>query len=63
MFEFDDWNQTLVISLAVGETCVNIPAQARHLMEGHGLTEYVGWQDWNHPGDFEKLRNFLGVLN
>ena len=59
----DDWNQTLVISLEVGETCVNIPAQARHLMEGHGLTEYVGLQVWHNPGDFGKLRDFLGIPN
>jgi len=59
----DDWTYPLAISLAVGETCVNIPAQARHLMEGHGLTEYVGLQVWNNPGDFEKLRDFLSVPN
>ncbi len=60
---FGVWKNALDMSLAVGETRVDIPAQARHLMEGHGLTEYVGWQVWNDPGDFEKLRDFLSVPN
>jgi len=63
MFEFDDWKQTLAISLAIGEACVDIPAQARHLMEVHGLTDYAGWQVWNHPGDYEKIADFLGMAN
>ena len=58
-----DWKNALDISLAEDGTRVDIPAQARHLMEVHGLTEYVVWQVWNHPGDLDKMRGFLDIPN
>jgi hypothetical protein len=61
--EFGDWKGALAIGLAEGETRVDVPVPARHLMEVHGLTEYAGWQVWEHPGDYEKITEFLGTPN
>jgi hypothetical protein len=47
--------------VAQGETQVDIPVAARHLMEAHGLTAHAGWAVWNAPGDFERLCALLGV--
>jgi hypothetical protein len=58
---FEHWKDILAISLAEGENRVDIPTSARHLMEVHGLTEYTGWQVWQHPGDYEKLIALLGL--
>jgi hypothetical protein len=51
----------LPIRVAAGETRVDVPIEARHLMEAHGLTEVEGWPAWNDPDDFERLRALLGV--
>lgn len=59
----DDWEHTLGISLAEGETRVDIPAATRHLMEVHGLVEIPDWQMWNRPGDYEKVQAFLDMAN
>jgi hypothetical protein len=47
--------------VARGETQVDVPVGARHLMEAHGLTAHEGWPVWNDPGDFERLCALLGV--
>jgi hypothetical protein len=58
-----EWDHLLGMSLAAGETRVVIPAQARHLMEVHGLAEISDWQVWKYPGDYEKLADFFGVAS
>ena len=58
---FGQWDHTLSISLAEGDTRVDVPVQALHLMEVHGQTEFAGWQVWEHPGDYEKLCDFFGI--
>ena len=51
----------LPMRVAQGETRVDVPVAARHLMEAHGLTEHEGWPAWKNPGDFERLCALLGV--
>jgi hypothetical protein len=57
---FDDWKGSLDTSLAEGETRLDIPAAARHLMEVHGLAEIPDWQVWDQTGDYEKVQTFFG---
>jgi hypothetical protein len=49
------------ISLSTGGVVVHVPAQARHLMELHGLTDYEGWPAWDTPGGYDTLCEFLGI--
>jgi hypothetical protein len=49
------------ISIAYGDEVINVPRQARHLMELHGLSDYVGWPAWDTPGGYERLCRFLGL--
>ena len=51
----------LPIRVAMGGTRVDVPVEARHLMEAHGLTGYEDWLAWKDPGDFERLCALLGV--
>ena len=58
------WENTVIyyrdISLSTGDKVVHVPAQARHLMELHGLTTYENWPAWDSPGGYETLCEFLG---
>jgi hypothetical protein len=40
---------------------MHVPAEARHLMELHGLKNYEGWPAWDKPDGYERLRRFLGL--
>jgi len=59
------WENTVIyyrgISLSTGDEVVHVPAQARHLMELHGLSAYQDWPAWDTPGGLENLCRFLGV--
>jgi len=59
------WESTVIyyrsIILSAGEEVMHVPAQARHLMELHGLTAYEGWPVWDTPGGYERLCRFLGL--
>lgn len=57
----DDWKDTLDISLVEGDTCVYIPAAARHLMEVHGLVENPDWKVWDQTWEYARLQSFLGI--
>jgi len=58
------WESTVIyyrsICLSAGEEVMHVPAQARHLMEIHGLTAYENWPAWDSPGGYETLCRFLG---
>jgi hypothetical protein len=49
------------LRVAQGETQVDVPVAARHLMEAHGLRAHEDWSVWNDLGDFERLCALLGV--
>ena len=59
------WESTVIyyqdISLSSGGKVVQVPAQARHLMELHGLTTFECWPAWDTPKGYENLCEFLGV--
>jgi hypothetical protein len=49
------------LRVARGQTQVDVPVTARHLMEAHGLRAHEDWSVWNDPGDFGRLCALLGV--